>query len=154
MRLGWRIRDQNGKITVVGVEICDRAFVGFGEIIFAGQEIAALLFFHLDHRALQFRQKIENLRRLGRPFLIMHPLIEHDLLFVLQGLENFARLIEQRIAERECASGIHLGQYWHRTFVAAGIHLRDTNRIEPLLNYFLNFDDPLALPRIVENQGR
>ena len=81
--LGRRIRHQNRKVSVVGVEIRNRAFVGLDEVIFAGQEIATVLFFHLENGALQLRQKIENLRRLGRPLLIMHALIELDLLFVL-----------------------------------------------------------------------
>ena len=79
-----RIRHEDGKITVIGVEVRGRAPVGFGKVVVAREEVTALLLLHLDDGALHLRQEIEDLGRLRRPFLVAHPLVEDDLLFVLE----------------------------------------------------------------------
>ena len=150
----WRARDENREVTVVGIKISGRSLVGLDEVIIAREQITALFFFHFHNRALQFRQEIENLSGLSCPFLIVHALVEHDLLFVLQRLQDFAGLIEQRIAEGEGTSGACLGGTGGSAFAAPRVQFRSRNRVEPLLDDLLNFHDALALFRAVENQCR
>ena len=73
-----------------------RALVGLDESWVAGQDIAALFLLHFISGALEPREEIENLGRLRGPFLFPHPLIQVDLLFALDRLENLAGLVEPR----------------------------------------------------------
>ena len=149
--LRWRIRDQNRKVTVVSVKIRDRAFVSFNETVLAGEEIASLLFFHFHDRAVQFGEEVQDLGRLSRPVLIVHALIEYDLLFVLQRLQNFTCLIEESIAERQSSGWVRLALGRSAFGFPAGAHFRSRNRVEPFLNDFLNRYHTLALSRVFQN---
>src|SRR5438105_2831130 len=82
----------------------------------------------------------------------MHALVEDDLLFVLQRLQDFTSLIEERIAERGRAGGIRLSLKRQGAFRPPRVHFRSRNAVDPLLNDFLGFDHAFALSRSVQNQ--
>ena len=78
---------------MVDVEITERSSIGFDKSVVASEQVSSLFFVHLDHGAFQLGQEIEDLSRLCRPLLILHFVVENDLLLVLKRLEELAGLI-------------------------------------------------------------
>ena len=89
---------------------------------------------------------------MGGPFLLAHALIEDDLLFVLERLKNFARLVQEPIAKR----AVRFADFreFRRAFGLPIVDLRQGDFIQPFLDDFLYFHYALALPRTVQNQHR
>ena len=78
---------------MVDVEITERSSIGFDKSVVASEQVSALFLVHLDHGALELGEEIKDLPRLCRPLLILHFVVENDLLLVLKRLEEFAGLI-------------------------------------------------------------
>ena len=103
LRIG---RNENGEIAAVIGEGGQRGLVGIRVRFIAREHVTALFFFHLQDGALQLRHEIQNLRGLHGPFLIPHPLILHDLFFVLQRGQNLAGILQDRAPQLRHGAGI------------------------------------------------
>ena len=128
---------------MVDVEITQRSSIGFDKSVVASEQVSSLFFVHLDHGAFQLGQEIEDLSRLCRPLLILHFVVEDDLLFILERLEDLARLIQHRATE--CSGG----QTGAGSAPFAKGRLRDL--LDPMLGKVVCFRHTLALGGTLTN---
>ena len=149
------VRHQDREVTVVSVKVSDGALVSFHEVCLTGQKIASLLLLHLENGTFQLGNEIQDLGRLCGPFLLLHALVENDLFFVLQRLQNFARLIQQRISQghRFGACEGFLRCCRGPIFCLARLDFRERDGVEPPLDNPLNLHQPLTLFQVIQNEG-
>ena len=103
---------------------------------------------HLQHGALELGQEIEHLTRLRGPLLLEHALIEDDLFFILDRLEDRTRLIEQRVPQTHRFSR----GCWIRGALLVSANVRYRYIIDPVLDDLLDLHHPFTLFRIVQNE--